>query len=250
MTTAIKTDKPTREQILDAASRLMHVSGYRGTSLDDVLRESGVGKGNFYYYFKSKEELGYAILDRIVRGFLERTLEPSFADPSLPPLEKIHRFFDSVLESQRQRNCVGGCFMGNLASELSDVHEGFRRRLIDVFTRWRERLTEALREAQSDGSLAEACDPARLAHFLVASLEGAILMTKVTKDIQVMETCVGELKAHLTLYATAAPALINPGPVRARALPAQSLGGGIGRGGDPGIHAGGLGGPGWPPSES
>lgn len=206
MATSVRIERPTREQILDAATRLMHVSGYRGTSLDDVLRESGVGKGNFYYYFKSKEELGYAILDRIVRGFVERTLEPSFADPGRPPLDRIHRFLDGVLETQRQRNCVGGCPMGNLASELSDVHEGFRRRLAEIFTRWRDRLTEALREAQSEGSLAPACDAGRLAQFLVASLEGAILMTKVTKEIQVMETCVCELKAHLAHYATGASA--------------------------------------------
>src|SRR6267143_1974732 len=71
----------TRDQILNAASRLIHVQGYQSTSLDDVLRESGVGKGNFYYYFKSKEDLGYAILDHIIGSFLERTLEPCFADP-------------------------------------------------------------------------------------------------------------------------------------------------------------------------
>src|SRR5436309_7605068 len=56
--------RSTREAILEAASRLIHVHGYNHTSLDDVLRESGVGKGNFYYHFKSKEELGYAILDQ------------------------------------------------------------------------------------------------------------------------------------------------------------------------------------------
>ncbi len=200
MTTSTRTQKLTREQILDAATRLMHVSGYRGTSLDDVLKESGVGKGNFYYYFKSKEELGYAILDRIVLGFVERTLEPSFGDPSRPPLEKIRRFLDRVLESQREHNCVGGCPMGNLASELSDVHEGFRLRLAEIFTRWREKLTEAVREAQREGSLTAECDPAGLAHFLVAALEGAILMAKVSREILVMETCVAELKAHLSLY--------------------------------------------------
>lgn len=91
--------------------------------------------------------------------------------------------------------------MGNLASELSDMHEGFRRRLAEIFTVWRERMTDTLREAQADGSLRSECDPASLAHFLVAALEGAILLTKVTKDIQIMETCVGELKSHLTLYA-------------------------------------------------
>lgn len=179
----------------------MALRGYHTTTLDDVLRESGVGKGNFYYYFRSKEELGYAILDRIVQGFVERTLEPCFSETGVLPLDRIRCFFDRVLEAQRQRNCVGGCPMGNLASELSDVHEGFRQRLAEIFTVWRERVTDALAEAQAEGSLTPKCDPTGLAHFLVAGLEGAILMTKVTKDIQIMETCVAELKAHLSLYA-------------------------------------------------
>ncbi|MBI4591426.1 MAG: TetR family transcriptional regulator C-terminal domain-containing protein [Candidatus Rokubacteria bacterium] len=179
----------------------MHLKGYHATSLDDVLKASGVGKGNFYYYFKSKEELGYAILDQVVRAFIQRTVEPSLSDATAKPLDKICSFLDRVLETQRERNCVGGCPMGNLASELSDVHEGFRRRLAEIFTLWRERLTEALAQAQAEGSLAPECEAAGLAHFLVAALEGAILMTKVTKEIHVMETCVGELKAHLSLYA-------------------------------------------------
>src|SRR6266540_6253494 len=99
----------TRDQILDAASRLTHLQGYHCTSLDDVLRESGVGKGNFYYHFRSKEELGYAIIDRLVRGFVERTLEPAFADTDRDPLTQIHGFLDRVLDNLRQRNCVGGC---------------------------------------------------------------------------------------------------------------------------------------------
>src|SRR6202171_3243209 len=92
----------TRDQILDAASRLIHLQGYHCTSLDDVLRESGVGKGNFYYHFKSKEELGYAIIDRLVGGFVERTLEPAFADPEANPIAQIHGLLDRVHETQRQ----------------------------------------------------------------------------------------------------------------------------------------------------
>lgn len=205
MAAVAKTEKPTRDLILDVATRLMALRGYHSTSLDDVLSESGVGKGNFYYYFRSKEELGHAILDRIVRRFVERTLDPCFSDPSMGPLDRIRCFFNRVLEMQREKNCVGGCPMGNLASELSDVHEGFRQRLADIFTVWRERVTIALRQAQMEGNLRSDCNPARLAHFLVAGLEGAILMTKLTKDIQTMETCVGELKAHLALYATRQP---------------------------------------------
>src|SRR5713101_8368605 len=78
-TTRIRDGRSTREAIIEAATRLMHVRGYQNTSLDDVLRESGVGKGNFYYQFRSKEDLGYAILDQLVTKFQERTLEPCFA---------------------------------------------------------------------------------------------------------------------------------------------------------------------------
>ena len=191
----------TRDQIIDAAARLIHLRGYHCTSLDDVLRDSGVGKGNFYYYFKSKEDLGYAIIDRIVQGFVQRTLAPAFADPGVDPVEQLHGFLDRVLDSQRQRNCVGGCPMGNLASELSDVHEGFRQRLAEIFSEWRIRLAEVLARGKASGGLRADVDPARAAQFLVAALEGAILMSKVTRDIAVMENCVDELKGHLTLYA-------------------------------------------------
>jgi len=191
----------TRDQILDAAARLIHLRGYHGTSLDDVLRESGVGKGNFYYYFRSKEDLGFAIIDRVVERFLERTLEPAFVDPTADPLDQVRAFLDRLLEVQRQRNCVGGCPMGNLACELSDVHEGFRQRLADIFERWRVMLATTLERGRESGRLRADLDAASAAGFVVASLEGAILMAKVTKDISVMEKCVVELKHHLTLYA-------------------------------------------------
>src|SRR2546421_11972775 len=106
--------KTTRDAILGAAQRLMHVHGYHATTLDDILRESGVGKGNFYYHFRSKEDLGYAILDEIVASFLQRTLDPCFSDPTARPFAQIRCFLDRVLESQRARNCVGGCPLGNL----------------------------------------------------------------------------------------------------------------------------------------
>jgi TetR/AcrR family transcriptional regulator, transcriptional repressor for nem operon len=192
----------TRDQILNAAARLIHVQGYQSTSLDDVLRESGVGKGNFYYYFKSKEDLGYAIIDRITRAFVERSLGPSFADTEADPVAQIHEFFDRVLEGQRLRKCVGGCVMGNLASELSDVHEGFRQRLAGIFDLWRVHLAKAVSRGQARGRLRADVDASRVAQFLVAGLEGSILLSKVTKDITVMERCVEELKRHLTLYRT------------------------------------------------
>src|SRR5262249_13898690 len=97
-------------------------------------------------------------------------------------------------------NCVGGCPLGNLAAELSDVHEGFRGRLASVFAAWRERLTVVLRSAQRRGAVDAACRPGAVADFLVASLEGAVLLTKRTKDIAGREQCVAETKRYLSRF--------------------------------------------------
>lgn len=195
----VRDGRNTREAVIAAATSLIHVHGYNATSLDDVLRESGVGKGNFYYHFKSKEDLGYAILDKVVEGFLALTLEPCFADRAASPLGQIRCFLDRLLEAQRERNCVGGCVLGNLASELSDVHEGFRTRLATLFTAWQGRLAAALASARERGELAAGAEPEMVARFVVASLEGAILLAKVSRDIRVMEQCVAELKRYLAL---------------------------------------------------
>ncbi len=201
--TRSKDGKSAREAVIEAATRLIHLKGYQNTTLDDVLSASGVGKGNFYHYFKSKEDLGYAILDRVVDAFLERALEPCFADPDGARLAQIRCFLGRVRDAQRERNCIGGCVFGNLAAELSDVHEGFRARLAGLFSRWRARLTAVLTEAQQRGEVTEQCRPEAVAHFLVASLEGAILLSKLTKDIGVMDQCVEEMTRYLSLYETA-----------------------------------------------
>src|SRR3990172_1076960 len=112
----------------------------------------------------------------------------------------VHGYNHTVLDAQRERHCVGGCPLGNLAAELSDVHEGFRTRLASVFAAWRERLTVALHRARRSGDIGAEARPEALADFLVASLEGAILLTKVSKDIAVMEQCVGEMKHYLAQY--------------------------------------------------
>ena len=82
------------------------------------------------------------------------------------------------------------------------MHEGFRQRLAEIFSQWRVRLAGALAPGTSRGSFRADFEPARAAQFIVAALEGAILMSKVTRDIAVMESCVDELKRHLALYAT------------------------------------------------
>ena len=192
--------KSTRESVIEAATRLIHLKGYQNTTLDEVLNASGVGKGNFYHYFKSKEDLGYAILDRFVEGFIERALRPCFTDTAGSRVGQIRCFLGRIRDAQVERNFVGGCVFGNLAAELADVHEGFRARLSGLFARWRDHLAEVLTDAQSRGEVTPTCRPDAVAQFLVASMEGAILLTKLTKDITVMDRCVDEMNRYLSLY--------------------------------------------------
>ena len=185
-----------RERIIDAAARLIHLRGYHATSIEDILRATGLGKGNFYHYFASKEELGFAILDRQTTRFSQGALRKAFGG-NRDPLEQINAYLDLLLEGARKTRCRGGCLLGNLAQELSDTHEGFRRRLARAFEAWRAFLEGRLHRARELGRLRPGADPGRLSRFLLAGIEGAILLAKVRKDASVLAECFTELKAHL-----------------------------------------------------
>lgn len=192
----------TREQILDAAGRLIHLRGFHNTSVDDILRESGVGKGNLYYYFKSKDELGYAALDRMVERIREEVLEKVFAN-GVDPWTRLERFLAYPVECAQREGGVGGCPLGNLALEMSDIHEGFRRRLSDAFAQVRSKIEGTLEEARSQGTLRAETDIPRLAHFIIAGFEGAFMMGKLHRDAELVGNVVDELKAHLAQYRVA-----------------------------------------------
>ena len=191
----------TRDQILNAASRLIHVQGYQSTSLDDVLRESGVGKGNFYYYFKSKEDLGYAIIDRIGAPSSSAASEPAFADADADRVGQLHCLLRPGARRRSGSATAWAAARWAISPPSSPTcTRGSAQQLAGIFDVYRDHLAEAIRRGQRSGRLRPDADAARVAQFLVAALEGAILLAKVTRDITVMERCVEELKAHLALY--------------------------------------------------
>jgi len=193
----------TKDQILTAATRLIHVRGFHSTSVDDILRESGVGKGNLYYYFKSKEELGFAALERAISRIREDLIARSFALP-VDPWQQIETFLDLLVAHARRSGCAGGCPLGNLAIEMSDVHEEFRVRVHRAFDQVRGHIEEALRNARAQGTLRPEAEIPRLARFVLAAFEGAIMLGKLHKDPAVMAEVIEELKQSLARYRVAA----------------------------------------------
>lgn len=199
MKTEIAKGAGTKEQILQAACQLIHRQGFNRTSLEDILRESGVGKGNFYYHFKSKDELGYAILDRLA-SWTSQQLGGEVFGKGGDPLQEVFDLFDLIVSIQREAGCVGGCPLGNLALELSDIHDGFRRRIGEIVDGYRNLIADAFARAQAGGQLARNVHSERLAEFIFAGIEGAILLAKVRKDLTTLESCLDELKNHIRMY--------------------------------------------------
>ena len=191
----------TKDHIIEVASGLINLRGFNNTSVDAVLQASGVKKGSFYYYFKSKEDLGYAIIESHLRRFSDHVLGKAFSGTK-DALMELEDFLDIILELHRQRNCSGGCLMGNMAMEMSDIHEGFRRKFQEVFEDWRIRVAGVLQKAKNSGQFNDHMDSTRLAQFVIAGVEGGILLSKVKKDIKVLENCFKELKTHIRLYVT------------------------------------------------
>lgn len=189
--------QPRRTAIIDAAARLINERGFSHTSVDDLIGVAGLsGKSHFYHYFKSKEELGYEVLERQFSRFAERGLV-ILREPMIEPLDRLSLFIDTIVALQRERDARNGSPFGNLAGELADSHEGFRKRLDEVFNQWAGQLEALLMEAE--GQFRDGFDASRLALFIVATLEGGMLLTRVKRNATVMAGIGEDLKGFIVM---------------------------------------------------
>jgi len=187
-----------RSQIVDAAARLIAERGYQQTSIDDVIREARLsGKSHFYHYFASKEELGYDVLERQFARFAERGLA-ILREPMIDPLERLGLFIDTVVALQAARGCREGSPFGSLAAEMADAHEGFRTRIQDVFARWAAQIEALFGEARD--RLHDGVDAARLSRFVIATLEGALLVSRASRDVAALHGIAQDLKRFVATH--------------------------------------------------
>ena len=174
----LKRDRPSRERILEAAAALFHHSGYNPTSLDDILAASGVCRSNFYYHFKSKEDLAMEVLAQQAEMFEHRCIAGILENRSVPARARLERLFEAVAAGQRADAYRCGCPFGNLAAELAGIHPEFRRRLSEFFGRWEESVDRCLRDGVKAGEFRGDLETRPVATALVSQIEGAVLLTK------------------------------------------------------------------------
>lgn len=183
----------TKQKILETACNLFYLRGYNGTSIDDILKAAKVKKGNFYFHFKSKEDLGYAVIDAYAARTIPLLQETLKQDGN--PLRRLFEFFRKQDGRMKVSQYRGGCPCGNLALELADHHDGFRRQLDAIFDAWAREITLILKQAQKEGTLDETVHPKEMAHLIVAVLEGSTLLAKTKKSGEVYRACVKSLES-------------------------------------------------------
>lgn len=84
----VKESEERKNEILDAAAELFTSKGYNKTTIVDILEVVGIAKGTFYYYFKSKEEVMDAIIERVVKNDVQMAKVIAY-DQTLTPVQKI-----------------------------------------------------------------------------------------------------------------------------------------------------------------
>jgi TetR/AcrR family transcriptional regulator, transcriptional repressor for nem operon len=188
----------TKHKVLNTARELFYLNGYNNTSIDDILRASRIKKGNLYFHFRNKEALGYAVIESYLEEEV-RLVDEIFAGPG-SPLERMYRLFDTFREHLAKRGCRGGCPVGNFAIEMSDLHNGFRKKINRIFDAWVDRLVSLLEEAKQAGELPPTLDSKAMASFMIAVWEGGVMLVKARKDPRVMGDCIKSLRGILEVY--------------------------------------------------
>ena len=154
--------------------------GYHDLGVQALLDVTNIPKGSFYHHFRNKEDFALQAIDDymcLVHAGLDSCLE----DRSLPPLQRVRRFFELTAQSYRQEGYMG-CLLGGLGQELSGVREVFRRKIDDCFSEIAKRLAICLEEARDAGDIASDADARLMAALLVDCWEGAALRSRLRGD--------------------------------------------------------------------
>ncbi len=175
-----------REKVLEAAACIFGRSGYQCTTVDEILESAGVAPSNFYYHFKSKEELALEVLEQFFERF-RQIIAPIFINRSLSAPQKLERVHEYFVKKTTDNCCCGGCPLGNLAQELSDVHPEFQKRLAAFFEEAIDGLAGVVQEGIQQGQFRASIDPKSGAYLLFGSLEGLLLLTKSLKKVAPLE---------------------------------------------------------------
>jgi len=171
-------------EILRAAFDTVYRQGFRDSSVNAIVAKAGVTQGAFFHYFPTKNDLGYALADEILKEMmLDRWTRPLAAYRN--PVQGMIIRFRKLMEATSDEELALGCPLNNLTQEMSPVDPVFRDKLRAVLKLWIDETERYLRKAQVEGHLKPDVKVRRVAEFLVMMEEGSAAMVKNLRDRKV-----------------------------------------------------------------
>jgi len=183
----------TRERLIDAAIALFWQKGYANTSMSDLLTAAKANSGSFYHFFSSKEDLLLAVLDRYTQLLYPEVLAPSW-DGVDDPIERIFGLLGRYRMLILQTDCTFGCPIGRLALEISPEQREVHQKLALNFDGWTAAVRGCLESAAE--RLPKDIDRERLSRFVLAVMEGGVMLSRSHRSVQPFDQAVAELRAY------------------------------------------------------
>ena len=182
----------TRRKIVEAAAPIFNQHGYEGSSLNDLMEATGLKKGGIYRHFSSKEELAAEAFDYTWEAAWKARL--LHVDGKTSGIEKLKQLIANFVEYRSP--VAGGCPILNTAIDADDGNPVLRARVAKALRSWLVRLQTILQQAQERGETRPRVDPEVVATLIVASLEGALMMSRLQRNDKALR----RVQAHLNHY--------------------------------------------------
>lgn len=185
-----------KERIVQTALELFHLQGVKGTSIDEVLKKSNAGKGQFSHYFKTKDGLVLAVVDHLQILIRSGKVDSNY---SIKSWQDFEAWFGRYIAFQRTVDCELSCPLGTIGNDLSGEQDQLRRAVKSFFEWSVGQLARFFAERKAAGELNASADPDALADFCLTVMEGGMLMTKITRDTKIFENASEQALAYVRL---------------------------------------------------
>ena len=185
----------TRQLIVERAAEVFNTRGYFRSSMSDLIRETGLEKGGIFYHFASKEAIALAAFDHAV-GLVEALFREAL-DGKERATDRLLAIIDVFRNLSSGEPLPGGCPVLNTAVEADDAHPVLRARAPGAMTKWLQLIGANVKLGVERGELRPETDPRAVATIVVATLEGAILLTRLYDDATYMHRAIDHLRGYL-----------------------------------------------------
>jgi TetR/AcrR family transcriptional repressor of nem operon len=186
----------TRQHILEKSMQLFSVKGYFNTSIDSIVKATGLTKGGLYGHFGNKQEIWYAVYDECVR--IWKSVVFHGVREISDPLARIDRVIENNLKHYLGAGVFeGGCFLLNSLVELSGQSPAMSQHVLEGFKGFAALLRLWLEEAEQQDRLKGGLNLSEIANFIVTSLSGAAPLYAASHDPAVWRQTLAQLRGYL-----------------------------------------------------